>query len=314
MKHKIFIDGGEGTTGLEIASRLAEHPDVEVISIESEKRKDPAARKEMMSKAAITILCLPDDAAKESAALAEGTGTRIIDASTAHRVDPAWVYGLPELDSEQRAKIAGSSKVSNPGCYPTGFTLAVHPLIQAGIIGADYPLTVNAISGYSGGGKRLIESYLVPFDAIDAPRFYGLSLAHKHVPEMQSVNSLENPPLFAPSISNFYRGMLVFVPLFPALFSEKCGTGEIHQLISDYYAGEKFVSVMPLGGGDALASGFLDPLGCNDTNNLEIFVFGNDSQIIVASRLDNLGKGASGACVQNMNIMLGLDETSGLIG
>jgi N-acetyl-gamma-glutamyl-phosphate reductase len=312
MSHKVFIDGSEGTTGLQIANRLEHHPDVEMISIESAARKEPEARREMMKKADITILCLPDEASKQSAALAEGTQTRLIDASTAHRINPDWVYGLPELEHGQREKIAGSSRVANPGCYPTGFTLAVHPLIKAGIIGKDHPLTVNATSGYSGGGKKLIDTYSERFDSIDTPRFYGLGLSHKHLPEMQHINGLENPPLFVPSVGNFYNGMLVFVPLAGSLLKKKAGISDIWSVLSDYYAKESFVSVMPAGGEGSLSGGFIDPLACNGSNNIELFVFGRDEQILLAARLDNLGKGASGAAVQNMNIMLGLCETAGL--
>lgn len=314
MSYKVFIDGSEGTTGLQIAERLQNHPAVSLLSIDSALRKDADARKAMMEKADITILCLPDEAAKESAALAESTDTRLIDASTAHRTDPAWVYGLPELDGAQRAKIADASRVSNPGCYPTGFTCLVHPLIEAGMIDREYPLTINAVSGYSGGGKKLIDTYAQDFDSIHATRFYGLTLLHKHVAEMTRINGLKNAPLFAPSVGNFYRGMLVFVPLMPRLFAKKAGVHDVWQTLSDYYASETFVKVMPLGGADYLSGGFIDPLGCNGTNRIELFVFGHDEQILLGARLDNLGKGASGACVQNMNIMLGLDEAAGLIG
>jgi len=312
MKHKVFIDGSEGTTGLEIAERLERHPYVELISISPELRKDPAARREMIAKSDLTILCLPDEAAKESVKLAEGSGAKIIDASTAHRVAPGWVYGFPELDKKRREEIKSASRVAVPGCYATGFTAAIHPLIAKGIVGRDYPVTVNALSGYSGGGKKLIETYSKPFESIDTARFYALALKHKHLPEMQAVNGLSSPPLFSPSVANFYRGMLVFLPLITSRLEKKLGAKEIWEVLSEYYAGERFVKVMPFGGEGSLEGGFLDPLGCNGANRLELFVFGHGEQTLLASRLDNLGKGASGGAVQCMNIMFGLPEETGL--
>lgn len=312
MKYKVFIDGSEGTTGLQIVERLENHPNVELIEIAPEFRKDKAARREMISKSDLTVLCLPDDAAKESVALAEGLKVKIIDASTAHRVSSGWVYGLPELNPARRGEIRRSDRVAVPGCYASGFTCAIHPLVAGGIVPRDYPVTVNAVSGYSGGGKRLIETYSTPFESIDTARFYGLTLKHKHVPEMQGVNSLESPPLFVPSVGNFYRGMLVFVPLITSKLQKKLGAREIWEVLDGCYAGEQFVKVMPFGGEGSLTGGFLDPLGCNNTNRLEIFVFGHDEQVLLASRLDNLGKGASGAAVQCMNIMFGIAEDSGL--
>lgn len=312
---KVYVDGQEGTTGLEIHERLSNHPGVELIRIDPDKRKDPTERQKILNQADVAFLCLPDVASKEAAEMTTNPNTRLIDASTAFRTDPNWVYGLPEMNRQQRLLIKNAKRVSNPGCYPTGFVLLVRPLIEKGIIGSDYPVTCSAISGYSGGGKKLIAAYEAP----DAPkdhlmaRPYAFGLKHKHAPEMKIHSKLDTTPIFMPSVGNYYKGMLVMVPLFSRLCKSKNVTPEfLSDFYNEYYTGERFIRVMPVNNDSALDSGFLDPQGVNDTNVNEVFVFGHADQMILVSRLDNLGKGASGAAVQNMNVMLGFDEGTGL--
>jgi N-acetyl-gamma-glutamyl-phosphate reductase len=312
---KVFIDGHEGTTGLQIHDRLADRPDIELLQIPSHQRKDPAVKKRFIGSADIVILCLPDDAARESAALAERSAARIIDASTVHRTAAGWVYGFPELERGQRGKIAAASRVSVPGCHATGLVAAVAPLVKRGIIPPDYPMSCWSLTGYSGGGKKMIAAYEsggplpVP---LRAPRPYALTLQHKHVPEMKQWTGLHSPPLFMPVVGNFYQGMAVSVPLHTRLLNGTPDPNTVHSALSEHYSNEPFIRVLPLGPVDSLDNGFLDPTGCNGTNRLDIFVFGNREQIHILSRFDNLGKGASGAAVQNLNIMLGIEETAGL--
>jgi N-acetyl-gamma-glutamyl-phosphate reductase len=309
------VDGQEGTTGLKINERLSQRTDIELLHIDPEKRKDPEERRRLLKEADIAFLCLPDAASRESVALAGGGRARIIDASTAHRTDPDWVYGLPELSKNQRALIRDASRVSVPGCHATGFNLALYPLVRGGIVAEDYPVTCQSLSGYSGGGKKLIERHQVAGideKSLNMPRFYALGLNHKHLPEMQKVCGLRYPPLFTPAVGNFYQGMAVAVPLLKRLLQKQVTAREVQGLLADYYAGERFVRVMPFESGSYLDNGFLDATGCNGTNRADLFVFGHDDQILVVSRLDNLGKGASGAAVQNMNIMLGVEEGTGL--
>lgn len=315
MKYKVFVDGEAGTTGLEIGGRLARRDDIELLKIDPALRKDVGERSRLLNEADIAFLCLPDAASKEAVSLVTNEKTRIIDASTAFRTDDNWVYGFPEMSRGQRDKIKTSKRVANPGCHATGVIAAVHPLIAGGILPTDYPLSCTSVSGYSGGGKKLISSYEETRrddPMMRSPRYYAFALKHKHLPEIMKVNGLTNPPLFTPLVGNFYRGMLVSVPLQKRFLSKNIDAKGVYEYYKEYYKDEKFIKVMPFDGENSLDEGFLGADGCNGTNRLEIFVFGHDEQILVMSRLDNLGKGASGAAVQNMNLMLGLDEGKGL--
>jgi N-acetyl-gamma-glutamyl-phosphate reductase len=310
-KPAVFVDGASGTTGLGINERLRLQNDVVVKSIGEDKRKDTGAKRTLMEEVDLVVLCLPDDAARETVALVDSMGAaapKILDASTAFRVAPDWAYGFPELAPDQADKIRKARKVSNPGCYPTGAIALLRPIVDAGILPADYPVTVNAVSGYSGGGKSMIES----FEGGDAPSFelYGLNFEHKHLPEMQLYSRLTHRPIFVPSVGNFRQGMLVSVPLQLDTLAGKPAAADLHAALAKRYAGSRYVSVMPLENA-AAKSGKLEPEALNETNLLELYVFASDQyrQAVLVARLDNLGKGASGAAVQNMRLMLGLAET-----
>lgn len=315
MSIKVFVDGSEGTTGLQINERLKKHGGVEILEIPQEYRKDINVRKEFLNSADIAFLCLPDTASREAVSLINNDTTKVIDASTAFRTDDNFVYGFPELDKNQREKIRNSKRIANPGCHATGFTALIHPLTAGSILGSDYPLSCTSISGYSGGGKKLIAKYEDNRDdsiSMKSPRFYALGLKHKHLPEMQKLNGLSFPPVFTPVVGDFYNGMLVSVPLRRTLLNKKLDAKELCTYYSEYYNGEQFIRVLPFGSDEYLDSGFLDATSNNGTNMLDILVFGHDDEIFVVSRLDNLGKGASGAAVQNMNILAGFEENKGL--
>lgn len=314
--HTVFIDGQAGTTGLQIADQLNNRADIKLVTIPYEHRKDAAVKKQILNDVDLVILCLPDIAAKESVAMIYNDRVRVLDASTAHRTHPDWTYGLPELFPDQREKIKSAARVANPGCYPTGFLLGILPLITAGIVPTDYPVFVDAVSGYSGGGRQLIEKYEA-HRAENTPtpwtyRKYGLQLTHKHIPEMRHYSGLTLDPLFVPAVADFYKGMLVSVPLSTRLLKPGTSPQTIHDCLDRYYDGEKYIRVFPANDFDQLDTGFLSPLLCNDTNRLDILLFANSEQTMLISRLDNLGKGASGAAIQNMNLMLGVEEGAGL--
>lgn len=311
----MFVDGESGTTGLEIRSRLEKREDIELLKIDPARHRDISERAKFLNAADLAFLCLPDAASREAVSLVTNSKTRIIDSSTAFRTDPSWVYGWPEMSPEQREKIKKSKRTAVPGCHATGFNAAVYPLAAGGILPKDYPICATSVSGYSGGGKKLISTYedtRKGDPALDSPRYYALGLKHKHLPEMVMVNGLAFEPVFTPLVGPFYRGMIVSLPLSRRLLSKKLDAKDIWEYYSEFYKNERFINVMPFGGEDCLDGGFLGADGCNGTNRLDIFVFGHDDQILVMSRLDNLGKGASGAAVQCMNIMLGLDEGTGL--
>lgn len=309
MTHTIFIDGEAGTTGLEIRERLEARGDLDLILL-GDRRREVEARREALNAADAVILCLPDEAAKEAVAMIENPAVRVIDASTAYRVDPAWTYGFAEMAHGQRERIAGATRVSNPGCYPTGFIGLIAPLVRVGLLPADWPVTVNAVSGYSGGGKAMIAEFesgtATPF------RAYGLTLRHKHVPEMTWHTGLSRDVLFAPAVGNYRQGMLVEVPLHLSALPETPSIERIHGALAEAYDGQRFVEVAELETTEAMTG--LDPEGLNGTNRMRLHVFGDRSggQARLVALLDNLGKGASGAAVQNLNLMLGLDEGAGL--
>ena len=317
MTHTVFIDGEAGTTGLQIRGRLEGRADLELLHLTDERRKDAAARRESLNVADVAILCLPDDSAREAVAMIDNPRTRVIDASTAHRTAENWVYGFPEMDANQTARIAEASRVTNPGCYATGFVALLCPLVDAGLVPPDYPVTVNAVSGYTGGGKALIARMedASSADPIGSHYFaYGLGLEHKHVPEMQHHAGLECRPLFVPSVGRFRQGMLVEVPLQLEALPGKPSVETVHQTLADHYAGRRFVTVTEPGEtADRVA--LLDPEEVNDTNELKLYAFGNQErhQVVLVAQLDNLGKGASGQAVQSLNILLGLDEATGLV-
>jgi N-acetyl-gamma-glutamyl-phosphate reductase len=316
MTFKIFIDGEAGTTGLRIHSRLKDRRDLTLVSIDPARRKDAAARAELLNSADLVILCLPDDAAREAVALIENPKVKVIDASTAHRTAPGWTFGFPEFEPGQRAEIAAATRVSNPGCYATGAIALLRPLVRSGLLPSGWPVTINAVSGYSGGGKAMIAEFedassqaftQVPY------RIYATGLEHKHVPEIQRHVGLDHRPLFAPAVGRYAQGMIVEVPLQLWALPDQPSLEQVHAALAVAYAGEPFVEVATLHESAALKT--LDPEGLNGTNRMRLVVFGaaGGRQARLVAQLDNLGKGASGAAVQSLNLMLGLDEAEGLV-
>jgi len=322
MKKKVFVDGLSGTTGLEIHERLSKYSNIELIKIDYEKRRDPKERKKCLNEADIVFLCLPDDAAREAVSLVSNPDTKIIDTSTAHRTSPGWTYGLPELSPAHKEAVKNSKRVSNPGCHATAFVLSVYPLIKYNIMPPDYPVSCQSITGYSGGGKSLIEKYEDKSENnpyTKAPRPYSLGLNHKHLKEMMMHTGLTESPVFLPVVSAFYKGLATMIPVHTRLLNKKLKGAELHDIFEEHYKNQKFVKVMPYIDDAGLKDdeirniifdGGLDITACNNSNRAEIFVLGNDDRGIamIITRLDNLGKGASGAAVQNMNLMLGFEE------
>ena len=314
MAFKVYVDGQEGTTGLRINEYLAARTDVEVLRIDADKRKDASERARLLNAADVAFLCLPDAASREAAAMVSNPNTCLIDASTAHRTAPGWAFGLPELAKGQRAAIRAAKRIANPGCHASAFILAVRPLVDAGLLPKEALISATSITGYSGGGKSMIAEYEAEKSEpkLTSPRPYALGLAHKHLPEMMAHTGLKTAPVFMPIVGNFYKGLAVTLPL--QLGSLPAGTRaeHLHEALAAHYAGERFIRVMPLRDPATLEEGAFDVQACNDTNRVDLFVFGNETQVLVMARLDNLGKGASGAAVQSMNVHLGCEESLGL--
>lgn len=315
MSVKVYIDGQEGTTGLKILERFEGRNDIELLRISEDKRKDSSERARLINMSDYTFLCLPDDAAREAVSFVDNDHVRIIDASTAHRTNPAWAYGFPELSPEHREKIRTSNRVAVPGCYASGFASIVYPLVNNGIIPADFPVFAYATSGYSGAGKKAIAVYEgddKPFE-FNSPRQYALSQQHKHLPEMKAVSGLEYTPMFNPMVCDYFSGMVVSVPVQTRTLPKKFTAEQIHEMYAKHYKGANMIEVMPLMSAEEQKSFFLASNTLSGQNKMQVFVFGNDEQVLLCSRLDNLGKGASGAAVQCLNIMMGIDETTGLV-
>jgi N-acetyl-gamma-glutamyl-phosphate reductase len=321
---RIFVDGQEGTTGLRIHEYLARRPELELLRIDPERRKDPVERARLLNEADVAFLCLPDAASREAAALVDNPRTCLIDASTAHRTAPGWVFGLPELAPEQRQLIRNHRRIANPGCHASAFIVLLRPLVDVGLLPREAAVTATSITGYSGGGKKMIEQYQrsrpspLPDrpgsgdDALSSPRPYALGLGHKHLPEMTAHTGLAMPPVFMPVVGDFYKGLAVSVPLHRSTLATGTTPERLQEALSDRYAGERFIRVAPLRDAAVLEAGFFDVQGSNDSNRIDLFVFASDTQAVLMARLDNLGKGASGAAVQSMNVHLGLDESAGL--
>jgi len=312
-RHLVFVDGQEGTTGLRIHEMLALRSDIEVLRIDAEKRKDPSERARLLNEADVAFLCLPDAASREASTMVTNPKTCLIDASTAFRTHPDWVYGLPELSSGQRVAIKGAKRVSNPGCHATAFILLVRPLVEAGLIPSDLTLSATSLTGYSGGGRSMIEEYESSKNPeLLAPRPYALTLNHKHLPEMVRHSGLSSPPIFVPIVGPFYKGLTVTVSLSLGGLTKRASAKSMWLELSEQYKDEAFVRVRPLDDPETLSNGFFNTQRCNESNRAELFVFARGSQALLMACIDNLGKGASGAAIQNMNLVLGCAESSGL--
>ena len=317
MAHRVYVDGQEGTTGLRIHEVLAGRSDVELLRIDPERRKDPAERARLLNEADVAFLCLPDAAAREAVAMVSNPRTCVIDASTAHRTAPGWAFGLPELGPGQRERLRAGKRIANPGCHASSFILLLRPLVDAGLVPRTLPVSATSLTGYSGGGKKMIADYEAAArpggdPRLGSPRPYALGLAHKHIPEMLAHTGLQARPAFVPVVGNFYKGLAVTVPLHFSQLAPGTDGAALHRALQAHYAGEPFVRVMPLSDPATLAEGFFDVQACNDTNRVDLFVFAAADQAVLIARLDNLGKGASGAAVQCMNVHLGCDEGRGL--
>lgn len=313
-KAKIFIDGSEGTTGLRIYERFAGRDDIELLAISGELRKDREERARLINQSDITFLCLPDEAAKESVSLVENDQVRIIDTSTAHRTDAGWAYGFPELSKAHRKQIKEGKRVAVPGCHATGFISLAYPLVSSGILAPDYPVSAFSLTGYSGGGKKMIAQYE---DAkrpgeCDAPREYALSQQHKHLKEMKAVTGLSREPLFSPIVADYYSGMVVTLPIYMEYLKKISSPEELCSFFEEFYAGEAFVKVMPFGAESELTGTMMAGNGCSGWDGLKIYISGNKDRVVLNAQFDNLGKGASGAAIQCLNIMLGCEESKGL--
>ena len=322
-KFRVYVDGQEGTTGLRIHEMLAARADLELLRISADLRKDDAERARLLNAADVAFLCLPDDASRAAAKMITNPDTCLIDASTAHRTDPTWVYGLPELAPGQREALRTAKRIANPGCHATAFILLMRPLVDAGLVAHDADVTATSITGYSGGGKKMIEQYqgwhARQMDgerqidaALSAPRPYALGLAHKHIPEMKTCSKLTRAPVFMPIVGNFYKGLTVSIPFHVNQLAAGADAARVHAVLARRYADEQFVRVMPLADPAVLAEGSFDVQACNDTQRADLFVFGHADQVLLMARIDNLGKGASGAAVQTMNLHLGLPEGESL--
>ena len=307
MTYRVYIDGQAGTTGLQLQQRLQQHTEITLLYIDEQKRKDETERKRLLNTADVVFLCLPDEAAKQAVQWVENPNTCIIDASTAHRTATGWTYGFPELSASQKQAIATSKRIANPGCHATGFIAGVYPLVQAGVLSADYPFTAFSLTGYSGGGKSMIAEYenKQRNNAYDSPRQYALSQMHKHLPEMQKITGIANPPIFLPIVGDYHCGMAISIPLHCQLFSKKYKKADILEILQTHYQSQPLITV------SEIKEGFLPANAL--ANHLHLYLAGNDDRMMLTAVFDNLGKGASGAAVQNMNIVLGLDETTGLI-
>lgn len=308
MTFKVFVDGQAGTTGLQIHQRLAKYSNLEVLELPYEDRKNIGKKQEIINQSDVIFLCLPDDAARETVSLVQNDHTRIIDASSAHRVSPGWVYGLPELDAHQRERVASSRRVSVTGCHASASILSLKPLISQSVLPANALVSIHSITGYSGGGKGMIADYESGHALLQSPRHYALGLSHKHLPEIMAYSGLTTKPVFVPIVANYLKGLAVSIPLHTAQFSQKLSAKEVHNIISTYYQHEDFINVLPFSTEAGTEQGFYNIQACNETNRVDIAVYGDADQLLILTRLDNLGKGASGAALQCMNLMLGLDE------